>query len=158
MTARPVFDIKVRPQKRNPYSQMSQNEQAKELYKMGAFLPERAQEATMMLNMMEFEGIDNVREQINQGETLMNMLKQALEQVQQLSTIVSSITGANMGVPTPTGGQAPAVPQGPTSSATSMEAAASTAQKETMTSYGQKLAERSRPDLDKISSATQPRQ
>ncbi len=39
---RPVFDIRVKPQKRSTYSKLSQNELAKELFAMGAFNPKAA--------------------------------------------------------------------------------------------------------------------
>jgi len=54
---RPVFDLKIRAQKKNPFSRMEQNERAKELYSAGFFNPERAQEAMGALEMMEFEEV-----------------------------------------------------------------------------------------------------
>ena len=41
----PVFDLKVKAQKKNPFSQLTQNEMAKELYQMGFFNPQMAQAA-----------------------------------------------------------------------------------------------------------------
>ena len=58
----PVFDLKIKAQKRNPFSRMEENERAKELYSLGFFSPDRAQEALVALEMMDFEGIDKVRE------------------------------------------------------------------------------------------------
>lgn len=34
---RPVFDIKIKAQKKNPFSRAEQNERAKELYSLGFF-------------------------------------------------------------------------------------------------------------------------
>ncbi|MEG1492140.1 MAG: hypothetical protein RR394_07790, partial [Oscillospiraceae bacterium] len=81
---RPIFDIRIKAQKRNPYNQLAQNEQAKELYRLGAFSPEQAQPALLMLEMMQFEGIEKVREQVQQGDTLMKLLTQAIEQRDKL--------------------------------------------------------------------------
>lgn len=67
---RPVFDIVVRPQKRSPYSRMSQNELAKELYRLGVFDPGRAQQSLTLLDMMDFDGEDKVRARVLQGQTL----------------------------------------------------------------------------------------
>ena len=39
---RPVFDVIVKAQKSNPYSQLAQNETAKELYQLGVFQPDNA--------------------------------------------------------------------------------------------------------------------
>lgn len=67
---RPVFDIRVKAQKKNPFSRMSQNELAKELFSLGVFNPQRAREAEEMLEMMEFEGRDRVLEQVRQSVAL----------------------------------------------------------------------------------------
>ncbi|HWP80347.1 MAG TPA: hypothetical protein VN446_06850 [Candidatus Acidoferrum sp.] len=64
---RPVFDVKVRAEKRNPFSQLSMNETAKELYRLGAFAPEKARESLLMLEMMEFEGIEAVKRKVAQN-------------------------------------------------------------------------------------------
>lgn len=142
---RPVFDIKVKAQKRNPYSQLSQNEQAKELYKLGAFNPEQAQPALLMLQMMDFEGIDTVREQVQQGQTLMNLLSQAIQQRDMLYMVVARLTGlAPEDVPAQAGGgnAEGAPPNREQSSSTSLENAASNAQALTMTPYAQKVVQR----------------
>ena len=64
---RPDFDLKVKAQKRSPFSRMEANERAKELYALGFFNPARAQEALAALEMMDFEGIEAVRERVRQG-------------------------------------------------------------------------------------------
>ena len=69
MYRRPVFDIKIVAQKKNPFSLMEQNERAKELYAAGFFDPARAREALGALEMMRFEGIEKVRQQVRQGMT-----------------------------------------------------------------------------------------
>ena len=66
-TRKPVFDIKVSAQRKNPFSTLSQNELAKELYSGGFFNPEMAQQALMALDLMEFEGKDKVVTKINQN-------------------------------------------------------------------------------------------
>lgn len=86
---RPVFDIKVRAQKKSPFSRMEQNERAKELYAQGFFNPEMAQQALGALKMMDFEAIDDVREYVQQGQTLQ-------QQVQELSALLEQLTGIGM--------------------------------------------------------------
>lgn len=95
---RPVFDLKIKAQKRNPFSRMEQNERAKELYGLGFFNPERAQEASGALEMMDFEGIDKVKEQVQQGQTLLNICQQMSAQMDQMAAIIQSLTGKNMGI------------------------------------------------------------
>ena len=85
---KPVFDIKISAQKKNPFSRMEQNERAKELYGLGFFNPERAQEAMGALEMMDFEGIDKVRQHISQGQTLLTLCQQLSEQLGQLTALM----------------------------------------------------------------------
>jgi len=81
----PIFDIKVRPNKQTAYSRMAQNELAKELYGAGLFNPQMADQALVVLDMMQFEGIDKVKEKVQQNGTLMQMVQQLMMQVQQLT-------------------------------------------------------------------------
>ena len=148
---RPIFDLKIKAQKKNPFSRMEQNEQAKELYKLGFFNPERAQEALPCLEMMEFEGIEKVREQVRQGQTLLNMVQQLNQRLDQMALIIQQVTGQNMGIGQQQTGQATGQGKSGTqaaqtsqNSATTMEGAAKNAAKANMTSYGQKLASRVR--------------
>lgn len=89
---KPVFDITIKAQKKNPFSRASQNELAKELYGAGFFNPERAQEVLGALEMMEFEGKDKVQSYVQQGQTLMQM-------VQQLSALLQQISAGGLGTP-----------------------------------------------------------
>lgn len=82
---KPVFDLKIRAQKRNPFSTMEMNERAKELYGMGFFDPSRAQEAQGALQMMEFEGKDLVEQYVQQGQTLLNVVQQMSAQMDQMA-------------------------------------------------------------------------
>ena len=63
---KPVFDLKIRAQKRNPFSLAEANERAKEFFALGFFDPARAPEALGALEMMEFEGKDAVEAYIRQ--------------------------------------------------------------------------------------------
>lgn len=56
----PVFDVKVSAQKRNAYSRLSQNELAMELYRMGIFEPGREEQAMNCLELMDFDGKDEL--------------------------------------------------------------------------------------------------
>lgn len=67
MYRQPVFDVQVHAQKKNPFSRMEQNERAKELYRLGFFAPEKAQEALAALEMMDFEGIEQVKQSVREG-------------------------------------------------------------------------------------------
>lgn len=53
---KPIFDIKVNAQKSSPFSKISQNELALQLYNSGMFNPEMRQQALLAISMMDFEG------------------------------------------------------------------------------------------------------
>ena len=61
---RPIFDIDVRAEKKDPYTRLSHNENLKDLYRMGVFKPENAAEAGILLAGMDFPGVGKVREQV----------------------------------------------------------------------------------------------
>lgn len=139
---RPVFDIKIKAQKKNPFSRMSQNELAKELYGLGVFNPERAQETEGMLEMMEFEGKDRVLEQVRQGATLLNQVQQLSQQVEQMMGMLG--LGGN-GAPGPQGNAgAAAAPVVPPPKGQTIDGAVETA----MTPYMERIAKRSQVDMD----------
>lgn len=153
----PVFDVKIQAQKKNPFSRMEQNERAKELYGLGFFNPERAQEALGALEMMDFEGVDKVREQVRQGQTLLNVCQQMSRQMDQMALIIQSLTGQDMGV----GGEAQAGggkarQSGGTGGGTSGFNESVVQAQTPMTDYGTRLAARSTPNMDVRSSAATP--
>lgn len=157
---RPVFDLKIKAQKKNPFSRMEQNQRAQDLYNMGFFNPERAQEAMGALEMMEFEGIDKVREQVQQGQTLLNICQQMSQQMDQMALIIQALTGKDMGVASgaQTGGstQGGTTPSEGTESGGSGLASAVMQAQTPMTDYGTRLAKRSTPDMNSRSSSAAP--
>lgn len=63
---KPIFDVRVRAQKRNPFSTLSQNETAINLYNAGFFRIENRDAALGALMLMEFEGKKEIEEYIRQ--------------------------------------------------------------------------------------------
>lgn len=99
----PIMDIEVKPQKRSAYSKESQNQTALQLYSMGFFAPTNADAALACLNMMEFDQIDPVKEQIEKNGTLMQLVMQMQQQLvayqqqlMQLGVIVDNTQGTNI--------------------------------------------------------------
>lgn len=140
----PIFDIRVKAQKKNPFSRASQNELAKELYAMGFFSPEKAQETMGALELMEFEGKNKVEEYARQGQTLLNVCKQMSQQLDQMAAVIQTLTGKDMGVGAPidggrSGGDG-AAPGG------GINASMAEAQQE-LPPMAQKMAENSVPDI-----------
>lgn len=136
---KPVFDLKIRAQKRNPFSTMEANERAKELYSAGFFDPNKAQEAQGALQMMEFEGKDQVEQYVQQGATLLNIVQQMSAQMDQMA--------AMLGIP-PAGGAAPAAAPRPQGGGMAARMTQERMEANTpMTGYGQRLAQRSAPSV-----------
>ena len=98
----PVFDIKVVPQKSNSYTRLSQNELALQFYQLGFFSPGQADQALACMSIMEFEGKDELMQQISFNGTLNKKLatfqQYALALTQKYEPerageLMSSITG-----------------------------------------------------------------
>ena len=70
----PLFDIRVTAQKQTPYSRVAQNELALQLYKMGVFDPKRSEQALLCLEMMEFDGKDELLRSLGQHTSLQRRL------------------------------------------------------------------------------------
>lgn len=93
---KPIFDVRVKAQKSNPYSQLSQNETAKELYQLGAFLPQNSDQALAMLQMMEFEGKQQVVQTVQQNGTLYSQVQQMQALMQKMAAVVYQQTGQDL--------------------------------------------------------------
>ena len=89
----PVFDIKVRPQKSSPFSKIAQNELAKELYGMGVFNPELADQAYPCVDMMDFEGKDEVLQRIQQNGLMYQKMMQMQQSMMQMAQLIAQTTG-----------------------------------------------------------------
>lgn len=75
----PVFDIKVSAQKKNVYTKVSQNELALQFFQMGFFNPQMTDQALMCLDLMEFDGRDNVMQKVAQNGTMFQKLVQYMQ-------------------------------------------------------------------------------
>ena len=91
----PVFDITVVPAKKSTYSRLSQNELAKELYGLGLFNPQLADQSLAVLDMMDFDGKDKVVEKISQNQTLYTQLMAAQAQMAQMAAVIDGLTGGS---------------------------------------------------------------
>ena len=92
----PVFDIVVSAEKKSTFSRLSQNETAKECYQLGFFAPRNADAALAALEMMDFEGIEKVRQRVRQNGTLAQRLEQLQSQLVKLKQGPLSGPGENL--------------------------------------------------------------
>jgi hypothetical protein len=71
---KPVFDVKVSAQRKNVYTKVSQNEMAMQFFKMGFFNPPLADQAAMCLEMMDFDGRDEILQKVIRNGTIFQKL------------------------------------------------------------------------------------
>lgn len=93
----PVFDIEINAQKASPYSKLSQNEFAIQLYGQGFFNPQMADQALACVNIMDFNHKEDVIRVIQQNGTMYQQLLQMQSQMQKMAQIIglqgSSLSG-----------------------------------------------------------------
>lgn len=142
---RPVFDVVVKAQKSNPYSQLSQNETAKELYQLGVFQPDNADQALALLSMMEFEGKSQVEDRVQQNGTMLQKLMQ-MQQTLQKMTLVLQQRGIDLTAMAD--GMEQQTAEANQEKGSGMGAKAKNAQLQTRTPYGEKLAANARTNME----------
>lgn len=98
-TRTPEFDFKVVAQKMSPFQRESQNQLAVQLFQMGVFNPQMADQVLPFLDMMNFEGVEQLRKRVGENakmyEQLMQMTQLATQMAQQLDG--ASVLAGGMG-------------------------------------------------------------
>ena len=101
----PIFDIKISAQKKNVYTKVSQNELALQFFQYGFFNPQMTDQTLMCLDMMEFDGKDDIMQKVAQNGTMFQKLvkymqislmlaqKAAPEMVEQIAQELMMTTG-----------------------------------------------------------------
>ncbi len=64
MNRQSIFDIRIIPQKQNPYQKAQQNELAKELFSLGMLDPSRKEEARLAIKLMDFDGKEEILQRL----------------------------------------------------------------------------------------------
>ena len=112
---KPIFDIKIVAEKQSPFARISQNELAIQLYNLGVFNPQMADQTLGMLDMMEFEGKDAVIQKVRENQQMLQQIQMLQEQVAQLTAMIDMQNGTNLSgaaaesgmLTPPEGGRAP---------------------------------------------------
>ena len=112
----PVFDIKVSAQRKTTYTKVTQNELALQFFQLGFFNPNMTDQALSCLDMMEFDGKDEIMQKIAQNGTIQQKLIQYMQlalvlaqeshpdMVQGLSQDIMATIGAGIGTPAASSG------------------------------------------------------
>lgn len=93
---KPLFDLHIEAQKATQYTKMAQNELALDLYQRGFFAPNNADPASAALEMMDFDGRDQVLQRVQQNGTLFQIL-----QTVQAENVMLKAMLAKLGVAVP---------------------------------------------------------
>ena len=112
----PVFDIEIKVQRENAYTRLSNNELVLQMYDKGFFLPQNTDVALLTLELMDFDGKDEMMTAIRQQGTIMDAFMKvaqialALAQqynpamADQLAMITQNVAGGAMQIALPGGG------------------------------------------------------
>jgi hypothetical protein len=84
-----MFDIKISAQKKNVYTKVTQNELALQFFQMGFFNPQMTDQALMCLDMMDFEGKDDIMQKIAQNGTMFQKLQQYMQMALMLAQVAA---------------------------------------------------------------------
>lgn len=80
----PILDIEVKPQRKSAYSKETQNQTALNLYNMGFFAPNNGDASLACLEMMDFDGVEKIKERVQMNSNL-------FMQVQQLTQVLMQV-------------------------------------------------------------------
>ena len=91
----PVFDIEITAEKASPYSKLSQNELALQVVGAGFFNPQMTDQALACLEMMDFDGKEQIMQRISANGTLYQRLMMAQQQAVAMAQLVDMKLGTN---------------------------------------------------------------
>jgi len=104
----PVFDVDVEVEKDSQYKTAAYNELAIQLYQLGAFNPQMADQVLPMIDMMEFKGKDEVKEKISMNAKLQKYAMIALQLAAKYNPMLYMQMAQDLGMAPQIGaGQAP---------------------------------------------------
>lgn len=108
----PMFDVEVEVEKDAQYKTAAYNELAVQLFQLGAFNPQMADQVLPMIDMMEFKGKDEVKQTIAQNAKLQKYALLALQLAAKYDPMLYMQMAADMGMAPDMGAPAPAAPSG----------------------------------------------
>lgn len=81
---KPIYDIDVSAEKQSPYSKIANNEFAKELFQLGFFNPQLADQAAPCIELMDFDKKQEVLQTIKQNQQLFIQNQQMMALLQNM--------------------------------------------------------------------------
>ena len=93
----PTFDVKVSAEAHSTFTKNAANEMAMNLFNMGVFNPENVQQSMLLLNMMQFEGKDELMSKLSEYQQQQQQLMQWQQMALQLAQQVDPAMAEQMG-------------------------------------------------------------
>lgn len=75
----PTFDVKIYAQKKSVYTKVAQNEMVMQFFNMGFFNPQMTDQTLLCLELMDFEGKDEIMQKVSRNGTLYEKLIQYMQ-------------------------------------------------------------------------------
>lgn len=92
----PAFDLEISAQQESTYKTMEYNQLALQLFQMGFFREDMADQALRCLELMEFKNKDRMVETISQGQTQERRIEALQERLVQAVQLVDSLQGTQL--------------------------------------------------------------
>lgn len=93
----PIFDVKIKAQKQSPFSTMANNEQYLNFFKAGMFNPQIADQSLLCVELLEFEGKENLIRKLKENGTLLQTVQELQGQLQQFNNIIQILQQSPQG-------------------------------------------------------------
>ena len=93
----PIFDVKIKAQKQSPFSTAANNEQYLNFFKAGMFNPQLSDQALLCVELLEFEGKENLVRKLRENGTLLQTVQELQAQLQQSNNIIQALQNSPQG-------------------------------------------------------------
>ena len=91
----PIFDVKIKAHKQNPFSRVANNQDMINFYSMGFFAPQNADQSLACLEMLDIEDKDRLMEKIKQNGTMFDKIMQMQSVIVPMAQELDAIKGTN---------------------------------------------------------------
>ena len=92
----PEFDLEIDAQEENPYQTMEHNQLALQLYRMGFFRPDMAEQSLRCLELMDFKNKDAVVSAIDASRAQAAQIRHLQSQLLDIAAVVDGVKGTNL--------------------------------------------------------------
>ena len=92
----PEFDLEIGAEQESPYRTAEHNQLALQLFQMGFFRDEAADQALRCLELMEFKNKDQLAQVLLRGKTQAAEISALRQQISQLAAIVDEAKGTHL--------------------------------------------------------------